>query len=298
MMAGKLFRGVYTAIITPFKRDESVDYDALAKLIELQILGGVQGIVVCGTTGESPTLNPQEHNEVIEFVISKVGKRVSVIAGTGSNSTREAIDLSIHAEHAGADALLLVNPYYNKPSQEGLYRHFKSIANSVKIPIILYNIKGRCGVNLETLTLMRLISDCPNIVAVKEASGDMNQIKEVISKKPDYFSVLSGDDSLTLDVIKAGGDGVICTSSNVVPKEWAQMVEFAFAGKITEAEKINAYLTPIFKVAFIETNPIPIKGMVSMMGLCEEVYRLPICELRPENKKVVEAVMKEKGLMK
>jgi 4-hydroxy-tetrahydrodipicolinate synthase len=287
-----MFKGLYTAIITPFKEDEKVDYEALKELIEFNIKNGVDGIVPCGTTGESPTLDYIEHEDVIEFVVKYVNKRVKVIAGTGSNCTREAIDLSQQAEDSGADAILLVNPYYNKPTQEGLFRHFKAIADSVKIPCILYNIKGRTAVNLETPTLMRLIKDCKNIVGVKEASGDMNQIKDVIRQRPKGFSVLSGDDNITLDLIKNGGDGIISVVSNIVPDRVSKMVKLAFEGKMNEAEKLNKELAPLYEAAFIETNPIPVKYMVSLKGMCKEVYRLPMCEMSEEHKNKVKQVLR------
>ncbi len=293
----KLFRGVYTAIITPFDEYDLIDYTALGDLIEHQIASGVSGIVVCGTTGESPTLSPEEHDTVIDFTVRKVNKRVPVIAGTGSNSNYEAIQMTLHAQAFGADAVLQVLPYYNKPSQEGLYRHFKKISESTKLPIIIYNIKSRCGVNLETSTLMRLIKDCPNIVGVKEASGDMNQIKDVISKAPPYFSVLSGDDSIALEVVKASGDGVICTTSNIVPKEFSEMIEFALKGNFVDAEKLNSKLTPLFKAAFIETNPMCIKYMVSLKGWCKPIWRLPICEPLPETQEKIKVEMKNFGLI-
>jgi 4-hydroxy-tetrahydrodipicolinate synthase len=293
----KKFRGVYTAIVTPFKKDEGVDYDALGKLIELQISAGVDGIVPCGTTGESPTLTQEEHEAVIEFTIKKVNKRCKVIAGTGSNCTREAIELSVGAERAGADALLLVNPYYNKPTQEGLYRHFKAVANSVTIPVIVYNIRGRTGVNVETPTLMRIINDCPNVLGVKEASGDIKQIRDVISKAPKNFSILSGDDGITLELVKSGGDGIISVVSNVVPREIVKLTQAALAGRLVEAEELNNKLIPLFEAAFIETNPIPIKFMLAQKKLCEEVYRLPMCEMSAEHKKKVVEVMKQLKLL-
>ncbi len=291
------FSGVYTAIITPFDSNENVDYVSLGKLIEFQINSKINGIVVCGTTGESPTLSPKEHSEVIDFVIKKVNGRVKVIAGTGSNCTREAVDLSLHAKSAGADALLLINPYYNKPTQEGLYLHFKKIADSVKIPIILYNIKSRTGVNLETKTLLRLIESCNNIVGVKEASGDLVQIKEVINSVPKDFSVLSGDDNLTLEVINLGGHGVISVASNIVPIEMLSLTNFALNGDLESALRVHFSLAPLFGVEFIETNPIPIKFMLSKKGFCKEVYRLPMCELRPESKTKVLSVMSELKLI-
>lgn len=293
----KMFKGVFTAIITPFNSDESIDYVSLEKLIEDQISSNIAGIVVCGTTGESPTLSPKEHNEVIEFVTKKVNKRVLVIAGTGSNCTREAIELTNHAEQIGVDATLQVNPYYNKPTQEGLFLHFKSIADSTKLPVIIYNIKGRTGVNIETPTLMRLINSCPNILGVKEASGDMDQIREVLSKKPDYFSVLSGDDNLTLEVVKHGGDGVISVASNIVPKKMVKLTLQALNGNYSIAETIHKELAPLFGVEFIETNPIPIKFMLSKTGVCKEIYRLPLCELREESKNKVLNTIKELNLI-
>ncbi|MBN1219003.1 MAG: 4-hydroxy-tetrahydrodipicolinate synthase [Anaerolineae bacterium] len=292
-----MFRGVFTAIVTPFNRDESVDEDALRNLIDFNIDNGVSGIVPCGTTGESPTLTHDEHDDVIELTVRHVNGRVPVIGGTGSNSTREAIRLSQHAEDVGVDAVLLVNPYYNKPTQEGLYRHFKAIANSVNIPCIVYNIKGRTAVNVETPTLLRLINDCDNIVAVKEASGDMNQIQDVINQSPDHFSVLSGDDNITLNLIKAGGQGVISVASNVIPGQMSRLVQLALAGNYTEAEALNRELMPLFEAEFVETNPIPIKYMLWRAGMCQEVYRLPMCELQPASRAKVDAVLTQMGLL-
>jgi 4-hydroxy-tetrahydrodipicolinate synthase len=286
-----MFKGVFTAIITPFKRDGSVDEESMKKLIDFNIDNGVNGIVPCGTTGESPTLSHDEHDRVIEATVEHVNGRVTVIAGTGSNSTAEAIRLTKHAERAGADACLLVNPYYNKPTQEGLYRHFKAIADSVKIPCVVYNIKGRTGVNVETSTLMRIVADCKNVVAVKEASGDINQIKDVIAQRPEGFSVLSGDDNITLDLIKAGGNGVISVASNLVPDRMSAMVTAALNGKFKEASELNEELAPLFEAEFIETNPIPIKAALAMKGMCEEVYRLPMCELLPENREKLKKIL-------
>lgn len=287
-----MFKGVFTAIITPFKEDGSIDENCLKRLIDFNIENGVNGVVPCGTTGESPTLSHDEHDRVIEIAVKHVNKRVKVIAGTGSNSTAEAIRLTKHAEEAGADACLLVNPYYNKPTQEGLYRHFKAIADSVRFPCIVYNIKGRTAVNVETSTLMRLAKDCRNIVGVKEASGDLNQIKDVIAKRPAGFSVLSGDDNLTLELIKAGGDGVISVASNLVPDRMVAMVNAALDGNFKEAEKLNNKLMPLFKAEFIETNPIPIKCALGLKGMCKETYRLPMCELSNEHKEELKKVLK------
>jgi 4-hydroxy-tetrahydrodipicolinate synthase len=292
-----MFRGLYTAITTPFTVNENVDEGALKKLIDFNLAGGVDGIVPCGTTGESPTLTHDEHDRVIELTVEHVNGRAKVLAGTGSNSTREAVRLSKHARKAGADALLLVTPYYNKPTQEGMYRHFREIAESVSIPSIIYNIKGRTGINLETDTLVRLMTDCANIVGVKEASGDLNQMKDVIARRTKEFSVLSGDDNMTLPLIKAGGDGVISVASNIIPAQMARLVKLGLEGKFAEAEALEKELAPLFAVEFVETNPIPIKYMLSLKGMCQEVYRLPICELRPPNKEKVHAVMKQMGLL-
>jgi 4-hydroxy-tetrahydrodipicolinate synthase len=293
----KMFTGVFTAIVTPFREDESVDEETLRRLIDFNIEGGVTGIVPCGTTGESPTLSHPEHDHVIELTVEHVDRRVPVIAGTGSNCTREAIRLSRHAEESGVDGVLLVNPYYNKPTQEGLYRHFRAIADSVGIPCVVYNIKGRTGVNIETATLMRLIDDCDNIVGVKEASGDINQIREVIQQSPDDFSVLSGDDNITLELIRSGGHGVVSVASNLVPDRMVALVQAGLAGDFETAEAIEQELSPLFEAEFVETNPIPIKYMLSLKGMCQEVYRLPICELRPENRVRVRTVMETMGLL-
>lgn len=292
-----MFRGVFTAVVTPFTADENVDEPTLKNLIDFNLANGVTGIVPCGTTGESPTLSHDEHHRVIELTVEHVNGRAPVIAGTGSNSTREAISLSQHAEKAGVNGLLLVTPYYNKPTQEGMYRHFRAIAESVGIPCIVYNIKGRTGVNLETDTLMRLMNDCANITGVKEASGDLNQMKDVIARRVEGFSVLSGDDNLALSLIKAGGDGVISVASNFIPAQMSQLIKLALEGSFAEAEVLEKELSPFFAAEFIETNPIPIKYMLSLNGMCQEVYRLPICELRPASKEKVKAVLTEMGLL-
>jgi 4-hydroxy-tetrahydrodipicolinate synthase len=292
-----MFRGLYTAIVTPFTVNENVDEGTLKKLIDFNLAGGVDGIVPCGTTGESPTLTHDEHDRVIELTVEHVNGRAKVLAGTGSNSTREAVRLSKHARKAGADALLLVTPYYNKPTQEGMYRHFREIAESVSIPSIIYNIKGRTGINLETDTLVRLMTDCANVVGVKEASGDLNQMKDVIARRTKEFSVLSGDDNMTLPLIQAGGDGVISVASNIIPERMSRMVKLALVGKFAEAEALEKEISPLFAVEFVETNPIPIKYMLSLKGMCQEIYRLPICELRPPSKEKVRAVMKQMGLL-
>ncbi len=276
------FRGVYTALITPFTDYNTVDYAALERLVAFQIESGIDGLVPCGTTGESPTLSHEEHDRVIAQTIKFASGRVPVIAGTGSNATNEAIRLSQHAEDAGVDAVLLVNPYYNKPTQKGLYLHFKAIAESVSVPCIVYNIKGRTGVNVETETLLRLADECENIRAVKEASGDLVQIEDVIKRRKDCFSVLSGDDNISLDVIKKGGDGVISVASNLFPSEMRALIHSALEGDFERAERINSWFSSFFKDCFIETNPIPIKTAMAHRGYCREVFRLPLCSLEKE----------------
>lgn len=287
-----MFKGVYTAIVTPFQQDGSIDMPAYRKLVRFNLKNGVAGIVVNGTTGESPTIEHNEFRKLVKATVKLTRGKSTAIVGTGSNSTKKTIEMSVEAQELGADAVLVVNPYYNKPTQEGLYLHFKAVADSITIPVIVYNIKGRTGVNVETPTLMRLIKECRNIVAVKEASGDLNQMKAVIAGAGQGFSTLSGDDGITLDLIKAGGHGVISVVSNLVPKEVSQMVDAALNGNMQRAEQLNSQLAPLFSTAFIETNPIPIKYMLSLQGKCKEVYRLPMCALRPESKEKVKELMK------
>ena len=276
------FKGVHTALITPFTEYNTIDYAALERLVDFQIESGIDGLVPCGTTGESPTLSHEEHDRVIAQTIKFSKGRVPVIAGTGSNATHEAIRLSQHAQDAGVDAILLVNPYYNKPTQLGLYLHFKAIAESVSVPCILYNIKGRTGVNLSTETLLRLASECKNIVAVKEASGDLVQIEDVIKRKSESFTVLSGDDNISLEVIKKGGDGVISVASNLFPSQMEKLIHSALDGNFEEAERLNSWFAQFFQDCFIETNPIPIKVAMAHCGHCKEIFRLPLCTLESE----------------
>ncbi len=271
------FQGVYPALITPFTSTGALDVGALKRLIEFQIESGVSGLVPCGTTGESPTLSHAEHDRVIELTVQYADGRLPVIAGTGSNSTSEAIQLSQHAEQSGADAVLLVSPYYNKPTQKGLYLHFSAIAESVSVPCIVYNIKGRTGVNIETETMVKLMNDHENIVAVKEASGDIEQMKSVIKDRHEKFLVLSGDDNMTVDLIEAGGDGVISVAANLLPRQMQEMVQTALSGDIPKAREMEAKLMPFFKACFLETNPIPIKTAMALNGWCEEIFRLPMC---------------------
>lgn len=309
MTNGNDFRGVYTAIVTPFRaRDRSVDYETFGRLIDENIAGGVQGIVPCGTTGESPTLTHDEHKEVIMFTVQRVNRRVKVIAGTGSNSTDEAVGLSVYAKKAGADALLLVCPYYNRPGPEGLKDYFGSVAKAVfPLPCIPYNIPKRTGVNLEPETLFDIVKDNENVVAVKEASGDsktgnIDQIERVIhnARRPSWFRVLSGDDPLTVKIIESGGDGVVSVASNIIPAEIVSMVNNALGDEQghLRAEAANSHLAKLFGAMFIETNPQPIKYMLSRLGKCDEVYRSPMVPLQDGNKRIVERVMREYGLLR
>ena len=280
----KQFTGTYTAIITPFNEQEEIDMPAFAKLVERQIAAGIDGIVVLGTTGESPTITPQEHGDLINETVKIVAGRTKVIAGTGSNSTAEAIHYSQVAKAAGVDCLLQVTPYYNKPTQKGLYQHFKAVAEAVDLPIILYNIAGRCGVNIATETVVKL-SQIPNIVGVKEASGDLEQVKAVIAATPDDFTVLSGNDDQNLKIIKLGGDGAISVLSNIFPAKTKAYID-------NKDEAAYQHLANLVDNLFIETNPIPVKTLLAEMGLCKEIFRLPMTIMEDENKKKLIASFK------
>lgn len=291
-----MFKGSIVAIVTPFKNGK-VDEKALGDLIEWHIKEGTNAIVPCGTTGESATLDYKEHDRVIEFTIKKVKGRVPVIAGTGANSTDETIMITKHAKKAGADGALLVAPYYNKPTQEGLYRHYKAVAEAVKIPIVLYNVPGRTAVNILPPTVARL-AEIKNIVAIKEATGDMKQVSEVIRLCGDRITVLSGDDFTTLPLMALGGKGVISVSANVAPKLVSQMCAFWEQGKFDEAKKIHYMLEPLNASMFIETNPIPVKTALAMMGRIREEFRLPLCEMAQGNKEKLKSVLKSYKLVR
>lgn len=291
------FKGSIVALVTPFT-DHGVDEWKLAELIEFQLKNGTQGIVPCGTTGESPTLSHEEHDKVIEIAVDVVHKRVPVIAGTGSNSTLEAVRLTRHAEDSGADAALVVTPYYNKPTQKGLYLHFKTVADSVKIPIILYNIEGRCARNIETETVAKLAKDCKNIIGVKEASGSLVQARAVRQACGKKFTILSGDDALTVPMMELGGSGVISVLANIMPKEVSEIVKLMSKGKVKEATARQEKLLPLIKVMFIETNPMPVKTACGLMGLCSPKTRLPMCELEPKNLDKLKVVLKQYKLIK
>ena len=290
-----MFRGAIVAIVTPFKKGK-VDEAALRKLVEFQIKNGTDGIVPCGTTGESSTLSHEEHDRVIEIVIDAVNKRVPVIAGTGSNSTAEAIRLTRHAHEAGADGALMVAPYYNRPTQEGLYQHYKAVADAVRIPIIIYNIPGRTGVNINPDTLARL-AKVKNIVGVKEASGSIKQMSDVISLCGPDFDVLSGDDLFTLPLMAMGGKGVISVISNVAPADMAAMVDAFDAGDLEKARALHHKMAPLIDSLFIETNPTPVKAALAMMKKISYEVRLPLYRMSDGNYEKLKKVMIGYGLI-
>ncbi len=288
-----MFSGTFTALITPFKNDR-VDEAAFARQIKAQVDAGVTGIVPVGTTGESPTLSHEEHRRVIEVAVALArGTGVKVIAGTGSNSTAEAIELTAYAKASGADAALLVNPYYNKPTQEGLIRHFTAIARQVDIPIVLYNIPGRTNVTMTVSTMKRLTSECKNIVAVKDAAGNLDMTSEAVGAG---LMVLSGDDSLTLPMMAVGAKGVVSVASNIVPEMVVSLVKLAAAGDFSGARTIHHKLFALCRALFIETNPIPIKAALQMVGRDSGELRLPLCEIAESNRAVVRAALQAVGL--
>ena len=292
-----MFKGAIVAIVTPFKKNGRVDEDRFRELIEFQIKNGTDGIVPCGTTGESSTLSHKEHDKVIEIAVEQTRKRVPVIAGTGSNSTDEAIRLTKHAHQVGADGVLSVCPYYNRPTQEGLYQHYRKIAESVPIPVIVYNIPGRTGVNCMPETLARL-AKISNIVGVKEASGSIKQMSDVILHCGKKFTVLSGDDAFTLPLMGIGGHGVISVISNVAPADMAALVDAAAAGKWAKARELHYRMSPLIDSLFIETNPTPVKALLSMMGKIEYEVRLPLARLSEANYEKLRKAAVNYGLLK
>ena len=290
-----MFEGAMVALVTPFKKGK-VDEKKLAELVEFHIKNGTNGIVPCGTTGESATLSYEEHDRVIEVVIEAANKKISVIAGTGSNSTAEALMLTKHAKKAGADASLQVSPYYNKPTQEGLYQHFKAIAEGSDFPMIVYNIASRTGVNIEPETMER-ISKVKNIVGVKESSGNLEQMARIRYLCGDKFDLISGDDGLTLPVLAIGGTGVISVVNNIVPKDVSDMVAKFKKGDIEGARKLHYKLLPLIRAVFLETNPIPVKTALSLMGMIEPDLRLPLCSMSEENLEKLKKALKDYGLL-
>lgn len=291
-----MFNGSIVALVTPFANGK-IDEKKLRELIEIQIKNGTSGIVPCGTTGESATLSTAEHERVIEVTIEQVNKRVPVIAGTGSNATEEAINLTKHAAASGASASLQVSPYYNRPTQKGLYEHFKAVAQAVEIPIVLYNIAARTGVNIEPETMAKLARDCKNIVGVKEASGNLEQMSRIKALCPDNFDLISGDDGLTLPVLALGGTGIISVVANIVPRDVANLVKEFQKGNIAKAQNLHYKLLPLVKAMFIETNPIPVKTAMGLLDICEPDLRLPMTEMLPENVEKLKKALKEYGLL-
>jgi len=291
-----MISGVMTALATPFKENGALDMEALDRLVDFQIDNGINALVPMGTTGESPTVSHDENMEVVERVIRRSEGKVPVIAGTGSNSTDEAIRMTRIAKSLGAFASLQVAPYYNKPTQEGLYRHYISIADAIDIPIVVYNIRGRTGVNIETPTLLRMAAH-PNIIAVKEASGDLGQMMDVIDSKPKDFVVLSGDDNMAVPLTLMGAAGVISVASNIIPKHMCEMIDAARAGQVEKARTMHFELLPLFKSLFLETNPIPIKFCMAQLGMIEMAWRLPLCSPSAKTADALKTILKEQGLL-
>ena len=291
-----MFEGTHTALVTPF-RDGRFDADAFRALIEAQIAGGVAGIVPVGTTGESPTLSHEEHVEVIRVAVETARGRVKVIAGAGSNSTREAVDLSVEAERLGADAILSVAPYYNKPSPEGVYRHFRAVAESVKVPVVLYSIPGRCGIEIAVETVARLAADCPNVVAIKESGGSMDRVNQLRLRLPESFEILSGDDYATLQFLAAGAVGVVSVASNLIPRDVSDLVGAWLAGRPADAQRLHRQFYRLFHDLFLEPNPVPTKFALAQLGRMSAEVRLPLCEISPANADRLLASLRAHGIL-
>jgi 4-hydroxy-tetrahydrodipicolinate synthase len=292
-----MFTGTYTAIVTPF-RDGRVDEPALGRLIKAQIKGGVDGVVPAGTTGESPTLSVEEHIAVIAATVKLVAGKIKVIAGTGANSTSEAINLTQEAEKAGADASLQVAPYYNKPTQEGLFQHFQAIARATRLPIILYSIPGRCGIEIGVETCARLVAACPNIVGIKESGGNADRVSQLRQAVGGKFTILSGDDSLTLPFMAVGAAGVISVASNIIPREVSQMVRAFLAGDAAKARRVHERFYPVFKDLFVESNPAPVKAAMAMLGRIDEELRLPLVPISAKSRDILTATLQRCGALK
>ena len=291
------FTGTYTAIVTPF-RNGKIDEPALQRMIAFQIKGGVDGIVPVGTTGESPTVDYDEHIHIIELSVKFAAGKIKVLAGTGGNSTTEAIHLTKRAEAAGADGSLQVAPYYNKPTQEGLFQHFREVARQTRLPIVLYSIPGRCGIEIAVDTVSRLAKACKNIIGIKEAGGNPDRVSQLRAVLGPRFTILSGDDSLTLPFMAVGAQGVISVASNVIPRAVAQMVRAYAGGKPGAALKIHEANYALFKDLFIETNPVPVKAALAMMGFIAEEYRLPLVPMNPKTRAVLHATLQRCGVLK
>jgi 4-hydroxy-tetrahydrodipicolinate synthase len=292
-----MFTGTYTAIVTPFKNGK-LDVPALERLIKLQIRGGVDGIVPVGTTGESPTVDYEEHIEIIKLSVKFAAGKIKVLAGTGGNATSEAIYLTKAAEQVGADGSLQVAPYYNKPMQQGLFQHFHAIARATRLPIVLYSIPGRCGVEIGVETVNHLVHDSVNIVGIKEAGGSCDRVSQLRAALGAKFTIMSGDDSLTLPFMSVGAQGVISVASNVIPREVVHMVKAFAKGNLGAALKLHQKFYPLFKDFFIETNPVPVKAALAMLGVVEEEYRLPLVAMSAANREKLRKTMKACGVLK
>jgi 4-hydroxy-tetrahydrodipicolinate synthase len=291
-----MFTGCGTALITPFSADGSVDESALRRLVKRQIEAGINFLVPCGTTGESPTLTRREHLRVVEITLEQAKGKVPVLGGAGGYNTAEVIELARDLRHLGVDGILSVTPYYNKPTQEGLYQHFKAIATAVPVPMVVYSVQGRTSVNVEPATLKRL-AEIENIVGVKEASGNIGQMASVVHQVPDSFNVLSGDDSITIPLVALGGRGIISVVSNEIPGEMTKLTQLAMAGDFAGARAMQRTWLPLMDVNFVESNPIPVKAAMAMMGLCEAVWRLPMTPPSHQNEAKIEAVLRAVGLL-
>jgi 4-hydroxy-tetrahydrodipicolinate synthase len=291
-----MFKGCGTALVTPFTQDGALDENTLRSLVRRQIEAGINFLVPCGTTGENPTLSREEHLRVVEITLEEAKGVVPVLAGAGGYNTREVIELAKEVEALGADGILSVTPYYNKPTQEGLYQHYKAVASAIALPVIVYSVQGRTGVNVEPLTLKRL-AEIDNIVGVKEASGNISQIAAVVHHVPERFDVLSGDDAVAMPVIALGGRGLISVSSNEIPAEMTQLVRSSLNGDFAAARAIQRRYFPLLEVNFIESNPIPVKAAMALMGFLEPVWRLPLVAPLPASQKKIEKVLDELGLL-
>ncbi|MEY2429195.1 MAG: 4-hydroxy-tetrahydrodipicolinate synthase [Verrucomicrobiota bacterium] len=291
-----MFTGTYTAIVTPFKNGK-IDGAALQRLIKIQIKADVDGIVPVGTTGESPTVNYEEHIQIIALSVKFAAGKIKVLAGTGGNSTSEAVYLTEHAEKVGADGSLQVAPYYNKPTQEGLFQHFREVARHTRLPIMLYSIPGRCGIEIGVETVKRLAKQCKNVIGIKEAGGNPDRVSQLRATLGPRFEIMCGDDALTLPFMAVGAQGVISVASNVIPRQIAQMVRAFAARKTQDALKLHDKYYPLFKDLFIETNPVPVKAALAMMGQIEEEYRLPLVPMSQKNRQMLRATLKRCGVL-
>lgn len=296
-MAEKLLRGTYTAIVTPFNDDFSIDFESFKNHLHDQVKNGVTGVVVCGSTGESATLSTDEKIKLIETAINEIGNEVQIIAGTGSNNTSSSVELTQKAKEMGATAVLLVAPYYNKPTQEGLYTHYKTIAEKVNIPQIIYNVPGRSSVNILPEVQLRLAREYENIIATKEASGDLEQIMTIIENSPEDFSVLSGDDAITVPIIAMGGDGVVSVLSNYAPKQFSDTVNAALEGDINKAKELHYELFELMQLNFIESNPVPAKTALNLMGFMKDNFRLPLVPITKPSKDKLTDALKRAGIL-